>query len=239
MAETEADSVTPREKHSVRRIRRVSAHVGAQSYLEIGVNRGKTFLPLDFDVKVAVDPEFKFDVSTHQCDGVEFHSITSDEYFSLHGGQRKFDIIFLDGMHTFQQTFRDFCSSQSCAHDRTVWLIDDVIPSDVYSAWPSQGEAARFRRRDGVPPRGAWHGDVFKVVFAIHDFFPTVSYVTLKGGGNPQTLVWRTPRPGFAPVFSKMEDIERMGYFDLLKREAILNGRPEDEGFEYFFSSFR
>jgi len=224
------------QSHSVRRINQIAKHVGARSYLEIGVFRGKTFNALDFECKVAVDPSFQFDIADYQREGVEFYQMLSDQYFTRHGLSRTFDIIFLDGLHTFQQTFRDFCNSLACAHDQTVWLIDDVLPVDVYSAWPNQKEALGFRKRAGGDS-WAWHGDVYKVVFAIHDFFPMYSYVTLGGRGNPQAIVWKAPRVDFTPIFDSTNAIERVSYFDLLKREEILKVKPDEEGLRLFLES--
>ena len=231
------EAVQP-ETYSVRRINRIAKHVAARSYLEVGVARGLTFNQLAFERKVAVDPAFRFDVADYKKDGVEFCQETSDRFFSRQDFLRKFDLIFLDGLHTFQQTFRDFCCSQAFAHSWTVWLIDDVIPSDVYSAWPVETEAYQFRKRGQKGDNRAWHGDVFKVVFAIHDFFPTLSYVTLVGSGNPQTIVWRSGRGDFSPLFSGMEAIERLGYFDYLKRERVFNPMTEEEGLGTFCASW-
>jgi hypothetical protein len=224
------------ETHSIRRIKQIARNVGARSYLEIGVNAGRTFNALEFERKVAVDPKFQFDVTHYERAGVEFHAMPSDQYFTRHGTSQRFDIVFIDGLHTFQQSLRDFCNSLSCAHDRTVWLIDDVFPVDVFSAWPNMAEAIRFRKRGGGQG-GAWHGDVFKLVFAIHDYFPMFSYVTLTGRGNPQAVVWRAPRVDFSPIFPSIESIERLGYFDLLKRQETLNEKPEEEGLQHLFAS--
>ncbi len=223
------------ERPSIRRINKIAKHIRARSYLEIGVNLGLTFNGLDFERKVAVDPNFRFDTAEYRREGVEFHPMTSDRYFTEHGFSQMFDIIFLDGLHTFQQTLRDFCNSLSCAHDHTVWLIDDVYPTDVYSAWPNQAEAVNFRKEAGGNSP-AWHGDVFKVMFAIHDFFPMFTYVTLGAGENIQALVWRAPRVGFSPIFNSMEAIERLSYFDLLGQQGILNLKSENDGLDEFFA---
>src|SRR5262249_39678912 len=127
-------------------------------------------------------------------------------------------------------------NSLACAHDRTVWLIDDVWPSDVYSAWPVASEARQFRKAAGVNSP-AWSGDVYKLLFAIHDFFPVLSYVSFANRGNPQSLVWKAARFSFVPILGTLEAIERLGYFDLLKRREILNLKPEDEAFGTFFTS--
>lgn len=225
-----------RERPAVRRIRQLARHVGARSYLEIGVNAGLTFNALEFDRKVAVDPNFRFDISRCQRAGAEFHPMTSDRYFLTHGAAQKFDLIFLDGLHVFQQTFRDFCNSLVCSHERTLWLIDDVIPCDVYSAWPNQGEAVAFRK-DAGGDSPLWHGDVYKVVFAIHDFFPMLSYITIGTAENAQAVVWRAPRPDFVPVFESLGAIERLGYFDFLKNRAVMNFQTEEDGLQAIFSA--
>lgn len=224
------------EPHSRRRVNRVAEHIGGASYLEIGVFKGKTFNNVHFPRQVAVDPYFGFDVAEFARDGVDFVAKTSDDYFATVNNGEKFDVVFLDGLHNFQQTFRDFCNALACANDKTVWLIDDVLPSDVYSALPIAAEARGFRKRAGINSN-AWHGDVFKVIYLIHDFFPTLSYVCFSTGGNPQALVWRKPRAAFSPLYKTVEAIERMSYFDLLKNEQVLNLMPEEAAFEFFFAS--
>lgn len=208
---------------SVRRITRIGEIVGARSYLEVGVAWGKTFNELRFPRKVAVDPRFLFDTEAHAREGTSFHQTTSDEYFSRHAAGAEFDIIFLDGLHTFQQTFRDFCASLSAAHRGTVWLIDDVFPTDIHSAWPDRLQAAAMRRAAGGAKLPAWHGDVYKVVLAIADYFPTLSFCTVTDGGNPQTVVWTSPRDGFAPRFRSLEAIERLTYADFLQLKDAFN----------------
>jgi len=224
-------------RHSVRRIDRIAQHTGAQSYLEVGVSRGATFNRVSLNRKVGVDPQFRFEIEKFRGESTELHPITSDRYFTEVAGSRKFDIVFLDGLHQFHQTFRDFCNSLVCSHDRTVWLIDDVFPVDVYSSLPIQRESLKFRRRERNDNNLAWHGDVYKLVFAIHDFFPMMSYVTLMGSGNPQTIAWKSPRNNFIPVFNSLEKIERLGYFDMLNHGDVFNGKSEEEGFDAFFAS--
>ena len=124
---------------SARRIARIGEFLRARSYLEVGVNRGKTFNRLNFDHKVAVDPRFRFETSEFAKEGVAFYEGTSDEFFSGKLTSELFDIVFLDGMHTFQQTFKDLVNSMACSRERTVWLIDDVVPLDYYGSLPDQG----------------------------------------------------------------------------------------------------
>ncbi|HTT83085.1 MAG TPA: class I SAM-dependent methyltransferase [Rhizomicrobium sp.] len=220
---------------SARRINRLAAIVGARSYLEIGVRRGGTFFHVQIAEKVAVDPKFQFDVG-QRPPNERFFAMTSDEWFQQHSAGTTFDIIFIDGLHTFDQTLRDFCNSLFVSHPRTLWLIDDTMPSDMYAAWPDQVQAARTRRVDlgnhpEWPRSRAWQGDVFKVVFALHDFFPHISYRTLMSG-KPQTLAWRQPRDRFEPVLNSMEAIARMSYFHFRFNEHILRKVQDEPAFD-------
>lgn len=218
-----------RVNHSARRVNALAERLGAKNYLEIGVQRGKTFFAVDIPNKVAVDPNFRFDVEAHKSPGVSFHSMTSDNWFLRgHADKQIFDIIFLDGLHTFEQTFRDFCNSLAVSHEKTVWVIDDTCPTDVYSACPDQRVAVGTRKKDFNIESGVWHGDVYKIVFAIHDFFPMFSYRTIESADNSQTIVWRQPRRPFSPVFNNLEKISRLTYFDFQAHSSVLQRAPED-----------
>lgn len=218
------------KNHSSRRINFLAKHLGAKNYLEVGVCRGHTFLRVDIPRKIAVDPNFQFDFKPHGKDQVEFIQETSDEYFLKKVGAEQFDIIFLDGLHKFEQTFRDFANATAHGHRDTIWIIDDTVPIDVYSSLPEQRDARRFRKECAPGEfKPAWHGDVYKVVFAIHDFFPAYSYATIHDQGNPQTVVWQRPRENFAPLFNDFEKISRLDFFDMKKHAQVFNYASEKD----------
>lgn len=227
---------TDRENHSVRRLTRIGQLLDAQSYLEIGISKGNTFRSLKLPKKVGVDPQFKFNPAQYRQPGVELYEMTSDVFFADFAGSEKFDMIFIDGLHIFQQAYRDFCNSINHAHDRTVWLIDDVIPSDEFSALPDQREAVRRREKAGVSSR-AWHGDVYKVIFAIHDLHPNYTFVTVNTEGNPQTIVWKSSRRNVIPAFGSIAAIEQLNYSDFLKRRDLMNLLPEDQAIKFLQTS--
>jgi hypothetical protein len=83
-------------------------------------------------------------------------------------GVPRFDAIFIDGLHTFEQSYRDFIHSLRYAHDKIVWIIDDTVPNDPYSALPDFTQCAEYRILAGIFS-GSWHGDVYKTAVAIHD----------------------------------------------------------------------
>jgi hypothetical protein len=219
---------------SAGRINRLAALRAARRYLEIGVADGGTFLHVDIPFKHAVDPRFRFPTAEHETETVRFFEMTSDAYFTRAAPPGlTFDIIFIDGLHTFEQAFRDFCATQRLAHDRTIWLIDDVYPSDVFSSLPSQQDAVRFRKRHGADS-GVWHGDVYKCVFAIRDFFPNLDFRTFaKGEGNPQTVVLARRRSDFSPVLGDVERIARMDYFGFWENRDKLNLASSEALFDW------
>lgn len=210
--------------------------LGARRYLEIGVHRGKTFFAVDIADKVGVDLKFQFDIALRPPNE-RFYETTSDEWFRTWTETEPFDIIFIDGLHVFDQALRDFCNSLLLAHGKTVWLIDDTVPSDVYSAWPRQNEAmsqlqADFGYRSTRKVFATWHGDVFKLVFAIHDLFPMLTYRTILTGGKRQTVVWRQRRDRFSPFGDSIEALARLTYFDFRRHRKILRGTSEETAFK-------
>lgn len=215
-------------RHSPRRITALSGIIGADSYLEVGVAHGSTFLKVDFRRKHAVDKRFRFDHQELETDTTKFFHMTSDQYFAnCVEREEKFDIIFLDGLHTFEQTLRDFCASLMHSHDNTIWLIDDVFPTDIFSAHRDPAKARKYRKLHGGEG-GKWHGDVFKVIFAVHDFFPNISYKTISTGGNPQTVLLKRARTSFKPLYNDFEKISQMSYYDFYENQEVLQLEPEE-----------
>ena len=182
----------------------------ARAYLEIGVFKGTNFKYVEVPCKVGVDPKFLFDTSTQANENAIFHEVTSDEFFATLAPQYgQFDLIYLDGLHTFEQTFRDFCASLAYAHERTLWLIDDTGPVNWFSSFRNRRLAGRLRRVLRAKNH-AWMGDVYKTVFAIHDFFPQYSYATF--AERNQTVVCTEPRKNFKPTWNSLATITTIGF---------------------------
>jgi hypothetical protein len=210
---------------SVRRINALAAGMDARSYVEIGVWRGDTFRHVTVPHRIGVDPAFAFDVSTISDAQTRLLRQTSDEFFASLSADRTFDLFFLDGLHTFEQTYRDVCNALLHSHSRTILLIDDTRPNDVYSTMRDGNKAIEHRRAAGNPDL-SWHGDVFKTVFALHDFHPGLDYRTIVGSGNPQTIVWRAADQR-QPRFESFEAISRLSYFEMVDAEDVLRSCDE------------
>lgn len=203
-------------------------------YLEIGVETGQTFFAVASTLKTAVDPTFTFDLEEAQRaePTSNFFQITSDNYFQNHWNGQLFDAIFLDGLHTWDQTYRDFCNCLLATHERSVILLDDVFPNDVFSCSRDQVEALMMRQFMTNDPSNAWHGDTYKVIPLIRTFHPLLSYCTIITDGNPQALVWRSHKPSASsPVFSDISTLNMpaLDYLWFLRNQESYNLINEED----------
>jgi methyltransferase family protein len=231
-----AGAVTPKRKRprwpeqhefTSNRLNRLAEALGARSYLEIGVEQGMTFELVKVAERTAVDHTFAFDTADLLSETTTFAEMTSDEFFSDLPAGRQFDLIYVDGMHTFEQTYRDLCNCILHSHPRTAILVDDTLPADVYSSLRDEDQALAFREAAGGEST-AWHGDTYKVVFAVHDFHLGLDYRTIVGAGNPQTLIWRSNAGRRQPLLDSMEAISRLTYFELIDQIDVLRQYPEE-----------
>jgi hypothetical protein len=209
--------------NSSRRIKEIASIYPVTKYLEIGVQGGHTFLDLDFQYQVAVDPVFRFDYTKYVSNRMVFFEEESDKYFSRKI-KCKFDLIFLDGLHAFDQIFRDFCASIQYAHDQTIWLIDDTLPSSMLAA-SRNSLFCRVARKCLRQP--AWMGDVFKVVYAIHDYFPQYAFATFENPG--QTVIWKSTRENFSPFLRSMSSLAGMSYHKFLGTHDKVFNKMDDQ----------
>lgn len=178
---------------TTRRLSKLQDLASATKYLEIGVQTGRTFLSLAFDEMDGVDPSFAFDYKSFVTSKKRLHQLTSDEFFGQGLGATNYDIVFLDGLHTYDQTYRDFCNVLSRLHERSLVIIDDVFPCDQHSMLRNQDKCISERMKDpdfsGDNIR-AWHGDVCRLLLFINLFHSEFCYSTLSGGANFQTILW-------------------------------------------------
>jgi len=180
------------ETWSARRVNKLQRGlVNASSYLEVGVQYGVTLEGVKFPERVGVDPFPMFDLKALPR-GVTVHSKTSDNYFADLDIDKHFDVIFLDGLHEWFQTYKDIINSLNRLSSGGVVLIDDVIPCDEVSAIPSLEESYRIRLETSSPDR-RWHGDVYKALFAMHNHHANavIFRVIIDLEGNSQAVMWR------------------------------------------------
>lgn len=172
--------------HSSRRINLLIKKLQG-SYLEIGVAHGYTIEAVEFPTKYGVDPLPK--CKTKHVPSVVVNKATSDEYFEEMDPEREFVGIFLDGAHTFQQSYRDLINSLNHLSPNGFILFDDTVPEDQYSAMNDIYECHKARKAIGSS-RETWSGDVFKSILVLHHHHPQVEIHTIITPQHPQTIIY-------------------------------------------------
>lgn len=199
-------------------------------YLEIGVSEGETFFAINADRKVAVDPHFLFSKANARRahSGSQFHEVTSDIYFSKFASQNeRFDLIFLDGLHTFEQTLRDFTNSIRFLAQNGVIVVDDVVPNSYQAALPDQADAFKVKEFTGSTDN-SWMGDTFKLVFFIELFFPTYDFRTISDN-HGQAVVWRGAHAKTDFVALTVREIAQLDFIDVIKRPDSFRKAPYED----------
>ena len=107
------------------------------SYLEIGCCKNEVFSKINIK-KVGVDPNSGGTVR-----------LTSDDFFKTN--KEKFDLVFIDGLHVYDQVKQDIINALEVLNNNGVILIHDCLPEKIWE--------------QNVPRmNGAWSGDVWKVI---------------------------------------------------------------------------
>lgn len=138
-----------------------------KSYLEIGVHtRSINFDKIVCEDKVCVDPA----VSAR----ADFE-MTSDEYFE-HNCDRKFDLIFIDGLHHAEQVKKDFENSLKCLNESGFIMLHDTNP-----------ELEKYATRERNTK--IWNGDVYKFAVTL-PAYGFVNFITVNVD-HGCTIVWK------------------------------------------------
>ena len=146
----------------------------AKNYLEIGVQRGRCFLKIKAKNKIAVDPCFQINTTKkirHLCKNISnrnnvYHEMTSDDFFEMaedRYDKKYFDVIFIDGLHTYGQTKKDVIAGLEFLSDEGVMVLHDCFPPCEAAAYPSNSkQEAEALNLPGWT--GEWCGDVWKTI---------------------------------------------------------------------------
>ncbi|KAF0116271.1 MAG: hypothetical protein FD150_441 [Rhodobacteraceae bacterium] len=141
-------------------------------YLEVGSQTGRS-LAKSRSPSIAVDPVFriKYDVAGNKPH-LHLYQATSDDFFAaghLKALKAKPDFSFLDGMHLFEYLLRDFINAEAAGKPTSVIAMHDCCPF---------GHAMTTRDIDNIP-RGAWTGDVWKLIPILQDYRPDLTIQVL------------------------------------------------------------
>jgi hypothetical protein len=158
------------------------------SYLEIGLEHGNTFRCVRASYKVGVDPYPRIR-PPFELENIKVKKQKSDAFFREN--KTFFHFVYIDGLHTWDQTYKDLLNTLKILHKGGLILVDDVVPSDKYAAFRNQIDCQVMKQGLGIS-NNYWMGDVFKLVFLLLEFHPELEFATIvKADNNPQLVIWR------------------------------------------------
>jgi len=108
------------------------------NYLEIGCNDDELFSRIKIKNKIGIDPVIGGNMK-----------ITSDDFFMQN--KLKFDCVFIDGLHIYDQVKRDIVNSSEFLNDNGFILVHDCLPRSI-----SNQAVPRYKL--------TWNGDVWKAI---------------------------------------------------------------------------
>jgi hypothetical protein len=133
---------------------------GYEDYLEIGVNTpaqpGYNWEGVKVKNKIGVDPN---------VDHEGVYKMTSDDFFEKVDPQL-YDIVFVDGLHIFEQAYRDIVNS-----------LDRLTPNGTIIVHDCNPITEITQRRERASD--AWHGDVWKAIVKLRIEEPTLTIHTV------------------------------------------------------------
>ena len=161
---------------------------GYRRYLEIGVDAWQCLRRIDMPIRVGVDPE---PVGPPPED-VDLFCMESDAFF-LQNGEKRFDLIFVDGLHHASQVYRDVIHSLAVLAEGGTIVLHDCSPMSE--------DSQRVPRPEG---QVIWHGDCWRAVAQLraeHAELDVMVLNTDRGLGivrpnEGQPAVWSRPYEG-------------------------------------------
>ena len=110
--------------------------IETKSYLELGV---WTVLGRGAMRRVGVDVQPR---QSYQDDTVEFHQMTTDEYFAGPGRGELFDVVFIDADHKYESVYRDYNNVCDILAPGGLVLLHDLVPPDEEHLSPARCDDA-------------------------------------------------------------------------------------------------
>ena len=109
-----------------------------KEYLEIGCDKDQLFSKINLKKKIGVDPYSGGNIRK-----------TSDDFFL--SNNKTFDLVFIDGLHTYTQVKKDILNSIKFLNHNGMILVHDCLPDTM-----SKQAVPRYKMQ--------WNGDVWKAI---------------------------------------------------------------------------
>tara|TARA_B100001248_G_scaffold151213_1_gene113613 strand:- start:95 stop:766 length:672 start_codon:yes stop_codon:yes gene_type:complete len=173
-----------------------------KDYLEIGCDRDENFSKIKIENKTGVDP----------LQGGTLR-MTSNNFFIKNN--KNFDLIFLDGLHTYEQTIKDINNSLKILNKDGVIIIHDCLPKKIWNQ---------------IVPRiyGHWNGDVWKAIVHSRTYSSADTYTCIADHGLG--IIFKRKNRNQLDLKKKFKDLKFSDYYEnhkefmnLISHEELLS----------------
>ena len=164
------------------------------SYLEIGCFKDENFNQINIKKKIGVDPTSGGNLR-----------MTSDQFFK--DNKEKFDLIFIDGLHIYEQVIKDIFNSIKVLKENGIILVHDCLPRKLWYQTPT-------RMSD------TWNGDVWKAIVECRTLENIDTYTCLADEGIGVIKVQKNNNP-LNLNLSNFKNLKYKEYYT--NRESLMN----------------
>jgi len=181
-------------------INRIIALNGYTRYLEIGCHNDVCFNLIQVAHKVGVDP----------ASGGTLR-MTSDDFFAQN--KESFDIIFIDGLHVYEQVRKDILNAVGVLNDNGTIVVHDCLPTSCLAQYT-------------FPVIDAWNGDVWKALVEARTL-PNIDSATCLIDHGVGVI---KKRKNAKPLQLSVSNFKQLKYADLVNNYTqMLNALSFDE----------
>lgn len=217
-----------------------------KSYLEIGVATGYSFFSIDAKIKIGVDPVIPKKVRLKQIKRIgnnflsgsteRLYKKTSDVFFKKNSNRgMTFDVIFIDGLHTYAQSLKDVLNSLQYLNEGGIIVMHDCNPvsesmgysADSYSDYCSKKKEAWTSE---------WCGDVWKTIVYLRSTRQDLNIVVIDCDYGVGII--RKGSPESMLAYDETQ-IDRLTYSDLTSRRKEFLNLKGVEHFEKYLSELQ
>jgi hypothetical protein len=186
--------------------------INAKNYLEIGVNDGSCIRKINIPNKDGVDPQPGAEVGGCIVPEINYE-MTSDDFFNNHA-EKKYDIIFIDGLHHSDQVDKDIENSLRFLQNDGFIILHDCNPPTY--------EIQLVPRQTAI-----WNGDVWKSIVKLRCQRPDLDVSVIDTDWGLGVV-----KKGSQKIYNKssLETCLTWEYFDE-NREELLNLISVDDFF--------
>jgi hypothetical protein len=162
-----------------------------ETYLEIGCDQNILFNSVKIKKKIGIDPVSGGSIR-----------MTSDEFFK--NNQETFDLIFIDGLHQYEQVKRDVYNSLKFLNKNGVILLHDCMPTS-------------FIRQTSKRSSNIWNGDVWKNIVELRTLEQIDTYTIYADHGIGLIL----KRKNRNKLLLKIESFDKLKFQDYYKNYKL------------------